>query len=285
MNRDWVGIGLRPPHYQIFAEDDLQSSSQIPDHIGNSKAEIDYLEIIAENYLEVDSVARERLRVISTHYPIVTHSVSLNLLGSDPIAWDQVARLKSLIQELDAPYASDHLCWTASEGIQHHELLPAPYHPDLIPYIAQRAALIQAELGVPFGIENLSSYLTWRRDEMSEWLFYQQVIQASGCWYMLDINNIYVSSQNHGFDPYSYLASIDWSRVLQVHLAGHSILANGLHHDTHDRSICDQVWNLYRYAWQLGGPFPTLIEWDEDIPPLSTLCDEVRRARKERTLS
>ena len=131
---------------------------------------------------------------------------------------------------------------------------------------------------MPFGIENLSSYVTWRRGDLTEWGFYRRVVEESGCWYMLDINNLYVSSMNHGFDPMEYLASVRWDRVLQVHLAGHLVRPDGLRHDTHDRPVCDEVWALYREAWRRGGPFPTLIEWDDRIPALDEVLAEAARA-------
>lgn len=180
------------------------------------------------------------------------------------------------------PYFTEHLCWSASGGHPHHDLLPAPYDAELIPYVAARARFVQDFLGVPFGIENLSSYLAWGRSTMPEWEFYRRVVDESGTWTMLDINNVYVSSVNHGFDPRDYLASVRWDRVLQVHLAGHLVRPDGLRHDTHDRPVAPEVWALYREAWAMGGPFPTLLEWDEHIPPLADVLAEVARAREIR---
>ncbi|MEE2644995.1 MAG: DUF692 domain-containing protein [Myxococcota bacterium] len=268
VKRDALGLGLRPPHYEALLRE---------------RPAVDFFEIIAENYLDSASFPRVRLREIAEIYPLVAHGVSLNLLGSTPLDQAHLLTLRSLLDEFEIPYFSDHLCWTRSGERQHHDLLPAPYDPSLIPYAAARAAETQRLLGRPFGIENLSSYLRWRQDSMSEWDFYRQVVEASGCWYMVDINNIYVSSQNHGFDPRVYLEALDWDRVLQVHLAGHQLHPSGLYHDTHDRPVSAEVWRLYGDAWRFAGPFPTLVEWDAEIPPLSQLLDELDEARHRRS--
>lgn len=246
------------------------------------RAPIGFLEIIAENYLEAGSLARSRLDAIAARYPIVGHGVGLNLVGADPLDLAHIERLSALVRAYRMPWFSDHLCWSASGGHRHHDLLPAPYAPELIPYVAARARFVQEALGVPFGIENLSSYIAWGRDRMPEWAFYREVIDASGCWYMLDLNNVYVSSVNHGFDPREYLASVRWDRVLQIHIAGHLVRPDGLRHDTHDRSVCAEVWSLYREAWALGGPFPTLLERDDQIPPLAEVLREVALAERVR---
>lgn len=238
--------------------------------------------MIAENYVGASDLPCLRLDAVAARYPLVAHGVSLNLLGAEPLDIAHLRRLRALVQAHRMPYFTDHLCWSASGGQRHHDLLPAPYDPELIPYAAARARFVQDFLGIPFGIENLSSCVAWARDRVTEWEFYRQVIEASGTWYMLDINNIYVSSMNHGFDPRDYLASVRWDRVLQVHLAGHSVRPDGLHHDTHDRPVAHAVWGLYRDAWEMGGPFPTLLERDGHIPPLGELLAELEIARRVR---
>lgn len=265
--RDALGIGLRRPHVDALLA---------------TRAAVDFLEIIVENYLIPTELPRARLDRLAPMYPLVAHGVALNLMGAAPLDMGHLAQVRALVQSYQMPYFTDHLCWSASGGHRHHDLLPAPYDPALIPYVAARARAVQDYLGVPFGIENLSSYITWARDQLPEWEFYRQVVERSGCWYMLDINNIYVSSVNHGFDPHAYIASVRWDRVLQVHLAGHLVRPDGLRHDTHDRPICPEVWALYRDAWAMGGPFPTLIEWDDQIPPLSELLHELARAQAVR---
>jgi uncharacterized protein len=265
LSRFALGLGLRPQFYRELNE---------------GAPGVDFFEVILENYLGSSTLPREHLHVVSQRTPIVGHGVSLNLLGTDPLDWDYLHQVKDLVQEFNLPYVTDHLCWTAHRGVTHHDLLPAPYARELVRYAAGRAGEVQDFLGVPFGIENLSSYLRYTRDEMPEWEFYRQVVETAACWYMLDINNIYVSSVNHGFSPTEYLASVRWDRVLQVHLAGHQVRPDGLLHDTHDQPVCDAVWRLYEHAWQLGGPFPTLLEWDANIPPLALAVTELRKARR-----
>jgi len=258
-----LGLGLRP---ELYAE------------LERATPELDFLEVITENFLDPQSVARQRLRCISERYSIVPHGVSLNLLGTDALALDYLHAVKDLAEELGAPYVTDHLCWTTHRGIQHHDLLPAPNARELIPYAAERAAFVQDFLGLPFGIENLSSYVTFRASDLDEWEFYCSVVERADCHLLLDLNNIYVSATNHGFPPVAYLERIPWRRVLQVHLAGHQVLPNGLLHDTHDRAVSPEVWALYAAAWKLGGPFPTLLEWDANIPSLDELLGTLRRA-------
>ncbi len=247
-----------------------------------ARAPVDFLEVIAENYTGASELPRLRLDAVAARYPLVAHGVSLNLLGAEPLDLAHLARVRELVHAHQMPWFSDHLCWSASGGHRHHDLLPAPYHPDLVPYAAARARFVQAYLGVPLGLENLSSYLAWEGDRMPEWEFYRRVVEVSDTWYMLDVNNLYVSSVNHGFDPRAYLASVRWDRVLQVHVAGHAVRPDGLRHDTHDRGVAPEVWALYRDAWRMGGPFPTLLEWDDHIPPLDAVLAELDAARRAR---
>lgn len=262
-----MGIGLRLPHRELLA---------------NNRVPVGFVEVIAENYIGASELPLIGLDAVAAHYPLVGHGVALNLLGAEPLDLDHLRRLRALIQRHRMPYFSDHLCWSASGGHRHHDLLPAPYHPELIPYAAARARFVQEFLGVPFGIENLSAYVGWSQDQLPEWEFYRQIVEESGTWYMVDVNNIYVSSVNCGFDPRRYLASIRWDRVLQVHIAGHLIRPDGLRHDTHDQRVAPEVWALYREAWAMGGPFPTLLEWDEHIPPLEVLLEELAIAKNVR---
>jgi uncharacterized protein len=266
--RDWLGIGLRPVHYP---------------HIFEHRPAIDYFEIISENFLGDAPAPLRHLQRVRESYPIVLHGVSLNLLGHAPLDdayLDRVARLADLV---DAPFVTDHLCWTGAHGLSHHDLLPTPYVPELVDLAAERAARVQERLGRPFGLENLSSYVSFRASTMSEQEFYTSVARRAGCWLMLDINNVYVSSVNHGFDPRAYLDAIDYSRVLQVHLAGHTREPDGTVVDTHDQPVCDEVWRLYAHAWKRGGPFPTLLEWDAAIPPMPDVLREIEKARRVRS--
>ena len=265
--RDALGLGLRIPHY---------------DHLLTHWPEVGYFEIISENFLGDAMPARRHLDLVRERYPIVLHGVGLNLLGHAPLDSAYLDKLCWLAEYVDAPFVSDHLCWTSAQGLSHHDLLPVPYVADLIGVAAERAAFVQRQLGRPFGLENLSSYVEFRTSTMPEWEFYSAVVGQSGCWFMLDVNNIYVSSQNHDFVADSYLRAIDFSRVLQVHIAGHSREANGTIIDTHDHAVTDAVWQLYADAWKIGGPFPTLLEWDDRIPPLPEALTELAKAARVR---
>ena len=264
---DALGLGLRLPHYAFLLE---------------HAPAIDYLEIISENFLGDAAPPRKNLDRVRARYPIVLHGVGLNLLGHAPLDEAYLDRLRRLADHVDAPFVTDHLCWTGAHGVSHHDLLPTPYVPALVELAAERAAYVQRRLERPFGLENLSSYVAFRASTMSEWDFYNEVVRAAGCFTMLDINNVYVSSQNHGFDPAAYLDSIDYARVLQVHLAGHTREPSGTIVDTHDRPVSDAVWSLYRDTYQKHGPFPTLLEWDERIPPLPEVLAELDKARTVR---
>lgn len=266
--RDALGLGLRVPHHA---------------DVLLRRPALDYFEVISENFMGDAARTRRILDQVREHYPIVLHGVGLNLLGHAEPDDAYLDRLCALAERVDAPFVTDHLCWTGAHGITHHDLLPTPYVPELVELAAERAHKVQARLGRPFGLENLSSYVSFAESSMHEWEFYSAVVQKAGCWYMLDINNIYVSSVNHGFDPERYLDAIDFSRVLQVHLAGHSREADGSIIDTHDRAVSDEVWRLYARAYQTHGPFPTLIEWDASIPPLAVVMREVEKAREVRT--
>jgi len=265
--RQALGLGLRARHYR---------------ELGEPWPELDYFEIISENFLTEAEGPRYHLDRVRERYPIVLHGVGLNLLGPKPPATDYLDRVAALAELVDAPFVTDHLCWTGSHGLSHHDLLPVPYVPELVELAAERARHVQDHLGRPFGLENLSSYVEFAASTMTEWDFYTQVVERAGCGFMLDINNVYVSSQNHRFSPADYLARIDLSRVLQVHIAGHTREPNGILIDTHDQPVVDAVWELYASAFRRL-PFPTLLEWDDRIPPLSDAVSELRRAEVVRT--
>jgi len=266
--RDALGLGLRPAHYPYVLE-------HFP--------AVDYFEVISENFLSGAAPPLQRLDRVRARYPIVLHGVGLNLLGHAPLDEAYLDALCRLADRVDAPFVSDHLCWTGAHGVSHHDLLPVPYVPELVELAAERAHHVQRRLGRPFGIENLSSYVEHRRSTMAEHEFYTSVVRASGCGFMFDVNNVYVSSKNHGTDARAYLEAIDFSRVLQVHVAGHAREPDGTLVDTHDHPVPDAVWALYREAWSIGGPFPTLLEWDARIPPMPVLLEELQKARGARS--
>lgn len=265
--RDALGVGLRPPHLREAID---------------GRPDVGYFEVISENFLGPAALPRRNLLRVRERYPVVLHGVGLNLLGHEPLDGAYLDALAALADAIDAPFVTDHLCWSGAHGRRYHDLLPAPYTEDLVAYAAARAAAVQTRLGRPFGLENLSSYAAFRASTMTEWEFYAEVVRRAGCWFMLDVNNVYVSSRNHGFDPLTYLRAIDYARVLQVHLAGHQTLDDGTLLDTHDRPVRDEVWALYAEAWRLGGPFPTLLERDDAMPPLPELLAELRRAETAR---
>ena len=265
--RNALGLGLRIPYY---------------DYVFEHWPDVDYFEIISENFLGPAAPPRQKLARIRARYPVVLHGVGLNLLSHEAIDERYLDDLCRLADAVDAPFFSDHLCWSGAHGMNHHDLLPIPFRPELVEYAAERIDYVQRRVGRPFAIENLSSYVTFQTSTMSEWEFYSAVVRESGSWYMLDINNIYVSSQNHGFDPLEYLRAIDFARVQQVHIAGHERQADGLIIDTHDHPVADAVWQLYRQAWAMSGGFPTLLEWDDRIPPMPVVLAELDKARKVR---
>ncbi len=267
LSADALGLGLRTVHYREILE---------------AWPAVDYFEIISENFLGDALPPRYHLDRIRERYPIVLHGVGLNILGPEPPAAEYLDGVAALADHVDAPFVTDHLCWTGAHGVSHHDLLPAPYVPELVEVVAERAAAVQRHLGRPFGLENLSSYVELEQSTMNEWEFYASVVQRAGCWFMLDVNNVFVSSHNHGFEAERYLDAIDFRRVLQVHVAGHTVEPNSMIVDTHDHPVADAVWALYRSAWRRGA-FPTLLEWDDKIPPLADVLAELWKAKACRT--
>lgn len=266
MKKNALGLGLRPIHYQ-----DLLEHEPIQ--------ELDYLEIISENFLSNSHFAQQNMQKAIERYPIVLHGLGMNLLGPDPLDTAYLDQIADLAELTNAPFVTDHLCWCKRGNLYHHDLLPAPYTLELAEYAAERAAKVQDWIGRPFGIENLSSYIAFEESVMNEWEFYNYVVQKSTTLYMLDINNVYVSSINHAFDPYTYLDSIDWQKICQVHIAGHEIQANGMIVDTHAEAVCKEVWELYKQAWKSSGGFPTLLEWDDNIPEIQVCLKELQYAK------
>jgi hypothetical protein len=258
-----IGLGLRIPHYSyIFA----------------NKPKIDFFEIISENFMVEGGPPLENLKKILDHYPVVQHGVSLSLASAEETDWEYIKKLKKLTQITKTPYFTDHLCWTRFNSHNFHDLLPIPYTEEYALFIAEKAKIIQDKMGIPFGIENLSTYVAFESSEMEEWEFYNLVVEKSGCYMMLDINNIFVSARNHNFDARIYLDSIKWDRVLQCHIAGPTERADGTFVDTHDSPVRPEVWDLYQYAWQVSGGFATLLEWDDKIPSFLEVHQEALKA-------
>ncbi len=257
------GLGLRTPHYEAVLDEPHA---------------IDWLEVITENYLVPGGKPLHYLERIRDRFPLVMHGVSLSIGSTDPIDVDYLAGVRALAARIEPQWISDHLCWTGIDGRNLHDLLPLPYTEEALAWVVARVGQIQDALGRQILLENVSSYLTFHESDMSEWEFLREVAERADCAILLDINNIYVSSVNHGFDPLAYLESIPTDRVRQFHLAGHSDLGGHLI-DTHDHPIVEPVWNLYCAAVAQFGAVPTMIERDDNIPPLGELVAELQIAR------
>lgn len=258
-----IGVGLRTEYYDtIFSE----------------WPQIDWFEIISENYMGEGGKPLIFLEKALSRYPIVQHGVSLAIGSPDPLDYEYLKKLKALTRITKTPWLSDHLCWGRLEGAHYHDLLPLPYTKEVINYVSERAKIVQDYLEIPFALENLSSYVAYTNDEMNEWDFYSEIVEKANINMMLDVNNIYVSSRNHGFDPMDYINNVPLERIIQYHLAGHTDL--GTHCiDTHNNYVCDEVWDLYGKIYTLK-PASTLLEWDDDFPPFETLLKEAMKAKQ-----
>ncbi len=258
------GVGLRSVHFT---------------HILRHWPAVDWFEIISENF--IDSAGRPRyvLEQIAERYPLAMHGVSLSIGSTDPLDFDYLTKLKRLARELNARWISDHLCWTGVAGRTTHDLLPLPLTEETLAHVAARVRTVHDFLERPLVLENPSSYVTFTADTMPEWEFLSRLAIETGCRLLLDVNNVYVSSRNHDFDPHAYLQSIPHDRVQQFHLAGHTDL--GTHCiDTHDGRVVDRVWDLYREAVGLTGGAATLLEWDARIPTFDEVHAEALKAKE-----
>ncbi len=257
------GLGLRAPYYdQILAE----------------QPRVDWFEILSENYLVPGGKPLHYLNRVRECYPVVMHGVSLSIGGVDPIDIDYLAQLKTLAERVEPEWISDHLCWTGLGGHNFHDLMPLPYDRAAVRQVADRVQRVQDFLGRRILLENVSSYLEYHQSEMPEWEFVAAVAEAADCRLLLDINNVYVSSVNHGFDPLTYVQAIPRERVQQIHLAGHRDHGNYII-DSHDQPVVDAVWTLYGQALERFGSVATMIERDDNMPPLGDLLAELDRAR------
>ena len=258
------GLGLRTDHYQ---------------YIIDNKPPVDWFEIISENYMVPGGKPLAHLDKIRQDYPIVMHGVSMSIGSADALNLEYLRKLKQLMNRVEPQWISDHLCWTAVDHINSHDLLPLPYNKSTIAHIVERIKQVQDILGRQMLIENLSSYVTYNNSEMPEWQFVNEIAKQADCFILLDINNIFVSANNHHFEAKEYVNGIDNDRVMQFHLAGHSY--NGeMIIDTHDHDVCDPVWDLYEYALGRFGAVSTMIERDDNIPPFAELRQELAIAEK-----
>jgi uncharacterized protein len=261
-----VGVGFRAFHARrILAE----------------RPAMDWFEIVTENYLAFRGLPRAELEALRESYRVIPHGVSLSIGAADPLDQSYLDLLRTLIERIDAPWASDHLCWTGIGGLDAHDLLPLPYDRTTLGHVVERVKRVQGELRVPFALENASTYLEFRDSTMPEHEFLTELAERADCGLLVDVNNIFVSAFNHGFDARAYLDAIPADRVVQMHLAGHTEKGSYLL-DTHSDHVRSEVWELFRYALRRFGPVSTLVEWDVNIPSWEVLAAEATKARSMR---
>ena len=259
-----VGIGLRIPHY---------------DHIFSRNPVVDWFEIISENYMVDAGRPLHVLDRILEKYRVVQHGVSMYFGSAQPADREHLRRLKSLVKRTKTPWLSDHLCWGSVDGTYSHDLLPLPYTWEAVEATAARIREVRDYLEIPVAVENVSSYAEFTESEMTEWEFLNEVVERADCGVLLDVNNIYVSSVNHEFEPMTYVNAIPAERVAQIHIAGHSRYEKYIL-DTHDHPVIDPVWQLYARAIERCGPTPTLLEWDDQIPAFDEVHYEAKKAER-----
>jgi uncharacterized protein (UPF0276 family) len=256
------GIGLRTRHFS--------------EHLA-APPPVDWVEAVSENFMAPGGRPLAVLEKVRRDVPVVLHGVSLSIGATDPLSERYLARLAALARRIEPAWISDHLCWGSHGGRYVHDLWPLPYTEEALRHVAGRVERVQEVLGRQILLENVSSYAAFRESEMPEWEFLAEVARRADCGILLDVNNVYVSARNHGFDPHAYLAGVPAERVGQVHLAGHSDRGRYLL-DTHDEEVPAAVWELHRETVRRIGPVSTLVEWDDRVPPLERLVQESRRA-------
>jgi uncharacterized protein len=261
-----MGIGLRTVHYP---------------HILEKKPEIDFFEILSENYMNTGGRPLWTLDQVAERYPIVMHGVSMSIGSVDPLNFEHLDRLKKLAERTKAHWVSDHLCWTGVAGRNTHDLLPMPLSEEALRHVVARVRTVSDFLERPLILENASTYAEFTSSSMPEWEFFARLMEEADCGMLLDVNNVYVSSFNHGFDPIAYLDAVPPERVVQYHLAGHT--NKGTHIiDTHNDYVIDEVWKLYDHSVRRTGNVATLLEWDADIPAFEVVHAEALKARAYR---
>jgi len=257
------GLGLRAQHYHAILSGEPQ---------------VDWFEIISENYMVPGGQPLRMLDRIAERYPLVMHGVSLSIASTSPLDMAYLRDLRGLADRVNPKWISDHLCWTGVHGVNLHDLLPVPYTEEALNHVVSRITQVQDFLGRRIAIENVSSYIEYSQSEMSEWDFVREVAERADCWLLLDVNNVFVSGFNHQFDGCAFIEAIPIERVVQFHLAGHSEADTHLI-DTHDEPVREEVWELYGQALKRFGAVSTMIERDDNIPPLADLVAELNRAR------
>lgn len=257
-----AGVGLRSAHYQTVLE-------TLPD--------VPWFEALTDNYMGNGGLPLYYLEKIREHYPITFHGVGLSLGSLDPLDNQYIQKLKERIKRYQPSLVSDHLCWSSYDGVHGNDLFPMPYSQEALNHMVGRIQQVQDALGQRIVVENVSSYVTFQSDEMTEWEFLSEVVKRADCDLLCDVNNIYVSARNHQFDPIEYLKALPHDRIREIHLAGYE--DEGTHLlDTHGEAVHPPVWDLYQKAIELIGPVATLIEWDNNIPAFETLHLEAKKA-------
>jgi len=258
------GLGLRPQHYQDILD---------------GAPNVDWFEVISENYMVPGGQPLKMLDRIRERCPIVMHGVSLSIASTAPLNEDYLCDLKALAKRSEPKFISDHLCWTGVHGVNLHDLLPVPYTEEALDHVTARVHHVQDTLGQAIALENVSSYVQFSHSEMSEWEFIAELTRRTGCWLVFDVNNVFVSAFNHEFDAHAFIGGVPKERIVQFHLAGHE---HNMSHiiDTHDAMVCDEVWDLYRTALRHFGPVSAIIERDDHIPPLAEMVAELDVARR-----
>ncbi|HVU00915.1 MAG TPA: DUF692 domain-containing protein [Polyangiaceae bacterium] len=261
-----VGIGLRVPHYRAILDE---------------RPPVDFFEIISENFMVRGGKPRHHLELFAERYRLVPHGVSLGIGGPEPPCREYLTELKKLVRRLAPPWVSDHFCWSGVPGMHLHELLPLPQTREVAALVAERARVVQDFLEVPLALENTSSYLEFSSNTLTEWQFVSEVADQADIGLLFDVNNVYVSATNHGFDPLTFISSIPVERIFQIHVAGHTNLGPVII-DTHRGAVVPEVWDLYAETIRRAGPISTLVEWDEEIPELPVVLSEAATARRIR---
>jgi uncharacterized protein (UPF0276 family) len=266
-----LGLGLRPKHYA----DVIEERSSV-DHVS-------WFEVVSDNYVTSGGRSLHYLEQVRRDYPVAFHGISMNLGSTDPLDPKYLSNLKEFCDRMDPFVVSDHCCWNSFDGQHMHDLLPLPYTRETVAHLASRISHVQERLGRRILLENVSSYLEYAHSEMTEWEFLSEICQKADCGLLLDVNNVYVSSVNHRFDPLEYLNGVPLDRVGQIHLAGHSRYRSSSGEiyliDTHSKPVCPEVWTLYEETVKRIGPVNTMVEWDGDIPEWEVLHAEMMKAR------
>ena len=259
-----VGVGLRRPHWDTLFE-----------HV----TEVDFVEVLVDNWLETGGASSRVLTRVADTFPVVLHGVGLSIGGPAPLDLDYVDQVANLARSTRARWYSDHVCFSNAHGVEYHDLIPLPFTRSAVDRVVERARAVAARLPVPFALENASYYVRFPEADYDEAGFLTAILEGADCGLLLDVNNVWVNSQNHGYDPVAFLDALPLERVVQVHLAGHDDHGDVII-DTHGARMRAEVLDLYAALVELIGPVTTLVEWDNDLPPFETLVDECRRVRE-----